>query len=48
MISLEIDKLSEILRKKREDYDVETEYMGIIFQIKLNMMRFLQNLNYNF
>ena len=26
MISLEIDKLSEILRKKREDYDGETEY----------------------
>ena len=26
MISLEIDKLSEILRKKREDYNVETEY----------------------
>jgi hypothetical protein len=26
MISTEIDKLSKILRKKRGDYDVETEY----------------------
>jgi hypothetical protein len=26
MISIEIDKLSEILRKKRNDYDLETEY----------------------
>ena len=26
MISIEIDKLTEILRKKRNDYDLETEY----------------------
>jgi len=26
MISIEIDKLSEILRKKRNEYDIETEY----------------------
>jgi|TARA_B110000438_G_scaffold262724_1_gene274244 hypothetical protein len=26
MISIEIDKLSKILREKREEYDVETEY----------------------
>jgi hypothetical protein len=26
MISSEIDKLSEILRKKRNEYDIETEY----------------------
>jgi len=26
MISIEIDKLSEILRKKRNEYDLETEY----------------------
>jgi len=37
MISLEIDKLSEILRKKREDYDVETEYgHNILNQTKYN------------
>jgi len=26
MISNEVDKLSQILAKKREEYDVETEY----------------------
>ena len=46
MISTEIDKLTEILRKKRNDYDLETEYgHNILNQSKYDKL--FKNLNSN-
>ena len=44
MISTEIDKLTEILRKKRNDYDLETEYgHNVLNQSKYD--KIFKNLN---
>jgi len=46
MISTEIDNLTEILRKKRNDYDLETEYgHNVLNQTKYD--KIFKNLNSN-